>query len=148
MGELTIGRIAEKARVSRDTVRYYERLGLIKPLARTHSNYRLYSEEEIERLRFIKRAQNLGFSLSEIKKLLLLQDDPSTTKAEIKAFTEAKIREVRRKILELTQILQALEHLAHQCDGHGPIDECPILEVLRDESCHPLESEASRGGEQ
>ncbi len=147
MKGMTIGRIAEEARVSRDTVRYYERLGLIEPLARTHSNYRLYSEEEIERLKFIKRAQNLGFSLSEIKKLLRLQENPNTTKAEIKAFTEAKIRDVKKKILELTRILQALEHLAHQCDGHGPIDECPILEALREDHCHPLEIEATQGGE-
>ena len=144
MKGMTIGKIAKEARVSRDTVRYYERLGLIKPLARTHSNYRLYTEEEIERLKFIKRAQELGFSLGEIKKLLLLQDDPNTTKAEIKAFTEAKIRDIKRKIQELTRMLHALEELAQQCDGHGPLEECPILEALRDDCCHLPEKDKRR----
>ena len=145
MQELTIGKVAERAGVSRDTVRYYERLGLIRPLARTNSNYRLYSKDDPELLRFIKRAQELGFTLTEIKKLLLLQEDPNTTKAEIKAFTEAKIREIKRKIHELTRMLHALEHLAHQCDGHGPLEDCPIIEALRDGCCHHPQGEERKG---
>ena len=130
MNGLTIGKLAKKAQVSIDTVRFYERLGLIKPPARTPSNYRLYPEDEVRRLRFIKRAKALGFSLNEIKELLALSSDPKATKADVKRMTEAKIRDIRQKIADLTQILHALEHLAGKCDGHGPIVDCPILKAI------------------
>ena len=90
MNGLTIGKLSKLAGVTNDTVRFYERYGLIEPVGRSESNYRLYQEEDADRLRFIKRAKKLGFSLNEIKDLLTLSQDPNATKANIKAQTEKK----------------------------------------------------------
>ena len=130
MKGLTIGKIAKSAGVGIETVRFYEKQGLLDPPPRTESNYRIYPEEAIAKLRFIKRAKALGFSLSEIKGLLSLRHDPHATKADIKQRTEAKIEDIRQKIQDLTRMLNALESLSETCDGHGPISECPILEAL------------------
>jgi Hg(II)-responsive transcriptional regulator len=130
MNELTIGRLAKQAGIGIETVRFYERQGLIEPPRRTNSNYRIYPEEEVTRLRFIKRAKSLGFTLNEIKELLFIRHDPHATKADIKNRTLAKLEDVKRKISDLTRIKTALEHLASSCDGHGPLEECPILEAL------------------
>ena len=83
MNGLTIGKVAKSAGLGIETVRFYEREGLIKPLARSESNYRLYADERIIRLRFIKRAKTLGFSLREIKELLFLRTDPDATKENV-----------------------------------------------------------------
>ncbi|GAB4336668.1 MAG: Cu(I)-responsive transcriptional regulator [Desulfobulbaceae bacterium] len=130
MNGLTIGKLAKMAGVTNDTVRFYERYGLIDPVARTASNYRLYHEEDAARLQFIRRAKELGFTLNEIKELLALSRDPHATKADIRARTEEKIEDIRQKIRDLTRIQEALEHLVDMCDGHGPTDECPILQCL------------------
>ena len=143
MKGLTIGKIAKRAGVSIETLRFYEKQGLLEPPRRTESNYRIYPEEEITRLRFIKRAKTLGFSLREIRELLSLRHDPRATKADVKQRTEAKIEDIKERIDDLTRMLKALESLSSTCDGHGPISECPILEAL--DSGKGLESE-KRGG--
>lgn len=130
MNRLTIGKLAKQAGLTIDTVRFYERRGLIKEPERTKSNYRIYPKEDVARLSFIKKAKELGFSLNEIKELLFIQHDPEASKADVKKRTEAKIRDVRCKIKDLTRILKALEHLSKGCDGHGPASTCPILEAL------------------
>jgi len=130
MNGLTIGRLAKEAGLGIETVRFYERQGLIEPPPRTDSNYRMYPEEEITRLKFIKRAKNLGFTLNEIKDLLALRHDPQATKADVKNRTLVKIEDVTGKIRDLTRIKEALEHLYNACDGHGSLAECPILEAL------------------
>jgi MerR family copper efflux transcriptional regulator len=130
MNGLTIGKLAREAGLGIETVRFYERQGLIEPPPRTASNYRIYPEDEVARLQFIKRAKALGFTLNEIKELLALRQDPHTTRADIKARTLAKIEDVNRKILDLTRIKAALEHLASECDGRGPLEGCPILAAL------------------
>ena len=130
MENMTIGKMAKKVGISTDAVRFYERRGLIAEPARTRSNYRVYPPEDAVRLRFIKRAKDLGFSLSEIKELLAMRHDPSASKADVKKRTEIKIRGIREKIADLSRILGALEHLAGSCDGHGPISDCPIIEAL------------------
>jgi len=130
MTGLTIGRLAKEAGLGIETVRFYERQGLIEPPPRTDSNYRMYPEEEITRLKFIKRAKKLGFTLHEIKDLMALRHDPHATKADVKKRTLAKIEDVTRKIQDLARIKAALERLYSVCDGHGPLDECPILEAL------------------
>jgi len=84
MNGLTIGRLAKQVSIGIETIRFYERQGLIEPPPRTDSNYRVYPEEEVNRLRFIKRAKNLGFTLSEIKELLFIRHDLHATKADIK----------------------------------------------------------------
>ncbi len=136
---LTIGKLAKKANVTIDSIRFYERRGLLAEPMRTESNYRRYPLEAAARLRFIKKAQNLGFSLDEIKGLMDLQHDPTASKADVKERTEEKIRTIREKIQDLTRILVALEQLNESCDGHGSIEECPILEALAaddGQGCH------------
>ncbi len=130
MKSLTIGKLSKMAGVTNDTVRFYERYGLVDPVGRSESNYRLYREEDADRLRFIKRAKELGFSLNEIKDLLALSQDPHTTKAEVKERTQIKAENIRQKIKDLSKILAALEHLVDLCDGHGSAKECPILQSL------------------
>jgi Cu(I)-responsive transcriptional regulator len=134
MSGLTIGRLAKQVGLGIETVRFYERQGLIEPPPRTDSNYRIYPEEEVTRLRFIKKAKSLGFTLNEIKELLFIRHDPNATKADIKNRTLNKIEDVKQKISDLTRIKMALEHLVSTCDGHGPLEECPILEALDSES--------------
>ena len=133
MNGLTIGKLAKQAGLGIETVRFYERQGLIDPPPRTDSNYRIYPEEEVNRLKFIKRAKDLGFTLKEIKELLFIQHDPHATKADIKKRTVEKIEDIKNKVRDLTRIQEALEHLAGSCDGHGPLSECPILEALTED---------------
>ena len=127
---LTIGKIARQSGVGIETVRFYEKQGLLHEPQRSAANYRLYPEAAVGRLRFIKRAKELGFSLREIRELLQLHDNPHATKGEVRQKTEAKIADIRVKIADLTRMLKALETLVHACDGHGPVVECPILKAL------------------
>lgn len=133
MNGLTIGKIAKQAGIGIDTIRFYERQGLIEPPQRTESNYRIYTKSDITRIRFIRRAKKLGFSLNEIKELLSLRHDPNASKADIKTRTEKKIEDIKQRIQDLSKMLHALESLTAACDGQGPIEECPILEAL--DSC-------------
>ena len=127
---LTIGKIARRAGLGIETVRFYEKEGLLHEPQRSEANYRLYPEEEVARLNFIRRAKELGFSLREIRELLQLHDDPHATKGEVREKTEAKIEDIRKKIADLSRMLAALETLVDTCDGHGPVVECPILKAL------------------
>lgn len=145
MNRLTIGKLSKTAGVTNDTVRFYERYGLIKPVSRNQSNYRLYKEDDAARLRFIKRAKKLGFTLNEIKELLVLSRDPQATKADIKARTEQKAEDIRQKITDLSRILTALEQMVETCDGHGSIEECPILKSLTIDEMADIEHGAHGG---
>jgi len=131
--QLTIGKLAKHADVSIDSIRFYERKGLLEEPTRTESNYRVYSREAAKRLRFIKKVQKLGFSLGEIHELLAVSHDSSASKADIKQITREKIADVRSRIEDLTRMLKALEQLDGCCDGHGPLGECPILKSLEEE---------------
>jgi MerR family mercuric resistance operon transcriptional regulator len=130
MGTLTIGRLAKKAQVNIETVRYYERRGLLPEPPRRQSGYRQYSENDVSRLLFIKRAQTLGFTLKEILELLNLRVDPDTTCGDVKRRAEAKIGDIEEKIRALRKMKKALTKLATTCRGRGPTSECPILEML------------------
>jgi len=92
--------------------------------------------ETVTQLRFIKKAQTLGFSLDEIKEFLTLQHDATASKADVKAKTTKKIKKIREKIQSLTKMLKALELLDEACDGHGPIEDCPILAALAADDSH------------
>ena len=133
MNGLTIGRLAKQVGLGIETIRFYERQGLIQPPPRTDSNYRIYPEEEVARLEFIKRAKDLGFTLKEIKELLFMQHDPHATQTDIKKRTVEKIEDIKKKVRDLSKIQRALEHLAESCDGHGPLSECPIMDALTGE---------------
>jgi Cu(I)-responsive transcriptional regulator len=130
---ISIGKLAQMTQVTIDSIRFYERRGLIAEPERTESNYRRYTLDAASRLKFIKKAQKLGFSLDEIKTLLNLHHDPKASKADVKARTESKILDIQHKIKDLNKMLEALEQLNELCDGHGSIEECPILEALAGE---------------
>jgi MerR family transcriptional regulator, copper efflux regulator len=128
---MKIGEFAGKAGVNVQTVRYYERRGLLPKPERRQSGYREYTPACLERLQFIRRAQELGFTLSEIEELLSLRTDPRTTAADVKARAESKVVEIETKIRDLRSIQDALEHLAGQCrGGRGPMGDCPLLAAL------------------
>ncbi len=127
---LTIGKLAARGGVSVQTVRYYERSGLLPKPARAASGYRLYEHDAIGRLTFIKQAQQLGFSLSEIQDLLSLRMQSGTTCADVRQRAREKILGVSKKIEDLQRIRSALTKLAAACRGKGPTADCPILEAL------------------
>lgn len=134
MHELTIGKLSRETGVGVETLRYYERRGLVEPAQRTGSGYRLYGPEAARRLRFIRRAQALGFSLSEIAELLALSDRPAETAAEVKRLTQDKISDIENRIRDLQRMKQALAELEQRCPGHdGTTAECPILAALNHE---------------
>src|SRR3954452_2690014 len=130
MGTLSIGQLAERGGVNLETIRYYEREGLMLPPPRKSSGHRAYSHDAVRRLRFIRRAQELGFSLSEIKELLALRLDPDQLCTEVIQQIYTKAKEVEAKILHLKAIRRALVRLKRSCDGACQMSECPILESL------------------
>ncbi len=123
-----IGTLAKRAGVGIDTVRYYERSGLLAPSQRLASGYRRYTPLELARLRFIRRAQALGFTLSEVRELLALSAKRDV--ARVKRSAEAKLQDVDRKILALQKIRDGLATLVAACPGHGRAADCPILQAL------------------
>ena len=127
---LTIGKVAHSAGLAIDTVRYYEREGLLEKPARTVSGYRHYRPDVVARLRFIRQAKDLGFSLSEIKELLALRVAPGKSCADVRARAQAKIADVEQRIAQLDRMKRALAKLATACSGRGPTSDCPILEAL------------------
>ncbi len=133
MDKLTISRLAKSGGVNLQTIRYYERQELLAPASRTEAGYRIYRQETVHRLRFIKRAQELGFSLSEIKELLSLRLDAHTTSADIRTRAQAKLADVEQKIRHLQAIHASLLRLIKSCRGCGPVADCPILENLSGE---------------
>ena len=130
---ITIGKLAHEVGVPIQTVRYYERRGLLAEPRRARSGYRLYDDEALRRLRFIRQAQSLGFSLSEIEELLALKVQPGKTCADVRRCAREKIADVENRVAELQKIRQALSRLAAACGGEGPTAECPILEALERE---------------
>jgi len=130
MPGLTIGKVAEAAGVKIDTLRYYERQGILPRPPRTHSNYRVYTPETISQVRFIKRAQALGFSLEEIRELLRLRSAQGASCEEVRRQAEEKIRQLDEKIRSLERMKAALQELVKACAGAGPVIDCPIIESL------------------
>lgn len=134
MMSLSIGKLASKVGVSIDTVRYYERKQLLMPMSRTASGYRVYSLESVKQLRFVRKAQGLGFSLQEIKELLDLTLMPEKDCGDIRGRTQRKISEIEKKIDDLRAMQSALTKLADFCPGEGsPLEECSILKHFYEE---------------
>ena len=129
MNGLTISELAKNAGVNIETIRYYERLGLISEPPRTESGYRIFSPEVIQRIRFIKRSQDLGFSLSEINKLLTLTESEGFSCWEVRQFASQKLEEIELKIRDLQNIKSVLQDLSSKC-SEGSINGCPIIERL------------------
>jgi len=130
MKTFSSGQLAKKAGVHIETIRFYERRGLIPKMPRTGSGYRTFSDESVTRIQFIKGAQMVGFTLKEIQDLFSLRVDPKTSCGNIKKRAEIKISEIDSKILALKKMRKALFRLKHSCRGRGPTSECPILEAL------------------
>ena len=126
---LTIGRLARQAGVGIDTVRFYERARLLPKPVRTASGYRTYGAADVERLRFIRRAKALGFSLDDIAELLAL-GAAKGSRAAVKALAGKRLRDLEAKIAELTVMRDTLAHYAHRCSGSGPLAGCPIVEAV------------------
>ena len=127
---ITIGKLARDAGVGAGTLRYYERLGLLAPAGRTASGYRRYGAASAQRLRFIRRAQALGFTLEEIAELLKLSDNPHASAREVKNATQAKIADIEARITALQRMKGGLLTLEARCSGHGATGDCPILAAL------------------
>ena len=129
---LSIGQVATAGNVNIQTIRYYERRGLFPPARRTAAGYRQYAGDAVARLRFIKHAQELGFSLNEIQDLLGLRVRHGAACDAVERRTRQKIEVVQQRIRDLQRMRRTLERLAAACAARRPTDDCPILEVLED----------------
>jgi MerR family transcriptional regulator, copper efflux regulator len=130
MDVLTIGQLARQARVNRETVRYYERRRLLQRPSRSVTGYRVFSDDALRRLRFIRHAKMLGFSLEEIRELLALRINSIDTCERVRERTQAKIADIERKIEALQRMTHALRGLVTACSRRRKTDECPILNCL------------------
>ena len=130
---LTIGRVARAAGVAIDTIRYYEREGLLPEPERRLSGYRDYAPDAITRLRFIRRAKELGFTLGEIRELLALSADRERGVRGVRPRAETRLAEIERRIRELKRVQRGLKSLIDACPGHGAPERCPILTALSHE---------------
>ncbi|SOB55471.1 Cu(I)-responsive transcriptional regulator [Pseudomonas lundensis] len=131
---MNIGQAAKHSGLSAKMIRYYESIGLLKPAHRSDSGYRLYSDDDLHTLAFIKRSRDLGFSLDEVGKLLALWQDRQRASSDVKALARQHIDELNQKIVELTSLRDTLQDLVDSCQGdHRP--DCPILKGLASGSC-------------
>ena len=133
---MNIGEAAKAADLSAKMVRYYESINLIPPALRSEAGYRVYSPSDIHKLRFIKRARKLGFSIEQIGELLALWRDQGRSSAHVRALAAAHMEDLNRKIAEMQSIVQTLTHLVRNCHGDDRPD-CPILEDLADHENSP-----------
>ena len=130
---MKIGELAKQAGIGVDTVRHYEREGLLPAARRLASGYRDYEPGDLRRLRFIRRAKALGFTLPEIRELLALSARRDDDMAAVKAAAEAKIADIDGKLAELQRVRTGLAQLVDACPGHGALECCPILDALAGE---------------
>lgn len=134
MKELTIGKLAGAAGVGVETIRFYERKGLIKRPPKREAGFRRYPLEDVARVRFIKRAQELGFTLREVKEVLSLQSGRRFTGSEVKRRAERKIEEISRKMADLARMKDSLEKLGRACgEGEQAVRECRIFDCFGDD---------------
>ena len=129
MKPFTIGALSKGTGCHIETIRYYERIGLMPKPPRSPGGHRLYEEDHLRRLTFIRRSRELGFTLEEVRGLLRLVDGGSYTCAEVKALTLDHAAEVRRKVADLRKLERVLKEMAAECDG-GEVPDCPIIDAL------------------
>jgi Hg(II)-responsive transcriptional regulator len=127
--------LAKAAGVGAETLRFYEQKGLIEEPRRSASGYRLYGESDLERLQFIRRSQDLGFSLQDIRQILELTNNIKTPRKKVRDFAEARLSVIRQKIRDLRAMESALGSLVARCDGKGALKGCPIAEFIGGQ-CH------------
>lgn len=128
----SIGQLARVGDTGVETIRYYERRGLMPEPPRAASGYRRYPKDAAQRLRFIRRAKQLGFTLDEIMSLLQLQ--AGGRRADIKTIAEAKLAEIETRLTDLQRMRATLYDVTCRCSGEGPVDGCPIIETLNDDN--------------
>ena len=133
MRTIGIGQLAKAAGVGVETVRFYERKGLLDAPARKRSGYRQYGDEAVERLKFIRRAQQVGFTLKEIHDLLALRDDPDARRADVRERAAGKVADIDAKVRDLLAMRASLVNLLTSCEGDGPASGCPIITALGDQ---------------
>jgi len=126
---MNIGAAARHSGVPAKTIRYYESVGLIEPADRSAAGYRVYAKQDVETLRFVQRARNLGFSVEEVGNLLALWNDRTRSSAEVKALARHRVADIDRKLTELAEMRETLVHLMERCHGDARPD-CPILQGL------------------
>ena len=134
MDSLTIGQLAKRTEIGLETIRFYEREGLIEPPPRRSSGYRAYPPDAVQRLRFIRTAKELGFSLKEIGELLALRVDPVKTCAPVKTIAEDKIMDIEKRIRTLQRMRRTLHNLVTACEAREATSDCPILDSLDKEA--------------
>lgn len=127
---LTSGQVARSAGVNLQTLRYYERRGLLPCPPRRPAGYRQYSSEAVRLVQFVKRAQSLGFTLEQIRELLRLRTEEQASCADVRARARAKVEDIERRLRDLEAIREALKTLIDSCGSDGPARRCPILEAL------------------
>ncbi len=138
MRNLTIGAVAREAGVGVETIRFYERRGLIEQPLKPQRSVRVYAPEQVKRIKFIRQAQQIGFSLREIQELLSLRADPAADCSVVRSQAVAKLEEVKRKIDQLHHIGSALQALIAVCPGRGGLQACTIIDALVDPSHGPV----------
>ena len=131
-GGMNIGEVAKRSGVPAKTIRYYESIGLIQPAERSAAGYRIYGDRELQTLRFIQRARNLGFSVKQVSELLALWQDRARASGDVKAVARRHLAEIDRRMAELQSMRDTLEHLIGRCHGDDRPD-CPILADLAGE---------------
>jgi len=132
---VTIGALSKQTGCHIETVRYYERIGVLLKPPRTEGGHRLYGREHIKRLMFVRRSRELGFSLGEIRTLLKLVDGKQYTCREVKTLMEEHLGDIKKKISDLKRLQKTLADISSQCEG-GMVPECPIIDALFEEK-HP-----------
>ena len=131
---MNIGQLAREAGVPIDTVRYYERQHLLPTAARSAGGYRIFGQQDLRRLRFIRRAKALGFSLEEIAELLALSDRHAQDMGSVRDTARARLADIEQRMVELQRMQAALSQLGDACPGHGALEQCPILAALTEDN--------------
>lgn len=142
---MKIGQVASQAGVNIDTLRYYERRGLLDEPERRPSGYREYPPDTVRLIRFIKRAQDLGFTLAEIEELLTLRDGRGQRRGDVRAMAQAKLRDIDEKLARLQSMRSAVYGLIESCECSRGRPSCPILEALDDPEEKPAQSRRANG---
>jgi MerR family mercuric resistance operon transcriptional regulator len=124
-----IGRLATESGVNIETIRFYEKIGVMPQTSRTRAGYRLYTWDHLKRLKFVRRGRELGFSLDELRNLLRLVDGQAYTCAEVRALTLEHVAEIRRKIADLKRLERVMSDIASRCSGRR-VPDCPIIDAL------------------
>lgn len=132
---MTIAEAARRSGLNRQTIRYYEKAGIIPPAKRCANGYRDYSEQHLAMLGFIKRARALGFSLEDSRSLLQLSLNPDSTRAQVKARAAQHLEQIDQQLRQLHEIRDVLKQVVERCAGDQQSGQCPILEQLRGNNC-------------